>query len=76
MQAIWFNGTKDEKERDAVKQDIALAQNALKRMKGILVKKQKSNLSTDYDKASWPFLQADTNGYNRALLEVLKLIGD
>jgi hypothetical protein len=77
MQEIWFNGTKGSKEdREKVKQDVALAHNAFKRMKDILEKKHKNNLSTDYDKASWPFLQADTNGYNRALQEVLKLIGD
>jgi hypothetical protein len=77
MQEIWFNGTNGAKEdREKVKQDLALADKAFKRMKEILVKKRKSNTSTDYDKASWPFYQADNNGYNRALQEVLNLIGD
>jgi len=73
MQEVWFTGTK---ERDKVKQDIALAGNAFIRLSSILTKKLKDNSSTDYDKASWPFLQADNNGYNRALQEVLKLLGD
>jgi hypothetical protein len=75
MQEIWFSGTKRSKEdREKVKQDFALAFNGFKRLAEILSKKQKNNLSTDYDKAAWPFLQADTNGYNRALQEVLVLI--
>ena len=73
MQEIWFNGTKKE-DRDRVKQDVALAHNAFKRLSGILRSKLKDNLVQDYDKASWPFNQADTLGYNRALTEVLKLI--
>ncbi len=70
-QAVWFSGTK---EKGDVEQDIALAHNAFKRLSIILNSKMKSNTSQDYNKASWPFLQADTNGYNRALAEVLKLI--
>ena len=73
MQEIWFNGTKKE-DRERVKQDIALAHNAFKRLSGILRSKLKENLVQDYDKASWPFNQADTLGYNRALTEVLKLM--
>ena len=73
MQEIWFSGTSKE-DREKVKQDIALAHNAFKRLSGILRSKLKDNLVQDYDKASWPFNQADTLGYNRALTEVLKLM--
>ncbi len=73
MQEIWFSGTKTD-ERDKVKQDIALAHNGFKRLSDILKSRHKDNSSRDYDKAAWPFLQADNNGYNRALTEVLKLI--
>lgn len=73
MQEIWFNGTKKE-DRENVKQDIALAHNAFKRLSGILKSRLKDNSSQDYDKAAWPFYQADNNGYNRALTEVLTLI--
>lgn len=71
MQEVWFSKKED---RDKVKQDVALAHNAFKRLSDILTRKLKSNSSQDYDKASWPFLQADNNGYNRALTEVLTLI--
>ncbi len=73
MQEIWFSGTSKE-DREKVKQDIALAHNAFKRLSGILRSKLKDNTAQDYDKAAWPFYQADTNGFNRALTEVLKLI--
>lgn len=73
-QEIWFNGVKTKEDRDTVKQDIALAHNAFKRLSDILQRRHKDNSSTDYDKSSWPFLQADNNGYNRALTEVLNLI--
>jgi len=71
MQAIWF-ANNDDKEK--VKQDIALAHNAFKRLSVILNNKLKENTTKSYDKASWPFYQADTLGWNRALTEVLKLI--
>ena len=73
MQEIWFNGTKRD-DRDKVKQDVALAHNAFKRLSSIIRGKLKSNSSQDYDKAAWPFYQADNNGYNRALTEVLNFI--
>ena len=71
MQEIWFNGAKD---RDAVKQDIALAGRAFVRLTDILKKKIKALKVEDYEKASWPYYRADADGYNRALAEVLKLI--
>ena len=73
MQEIWFNGTKKE-DREKVKQDIALAHNAFKRLSNILKSKFKSSSVQDYDIAAWPFYQADVLGYNRALTEVLKLM--
>ena len=72
-QAVWFSGDKDNK--DAVKQDLALARNAFDRMTIILKSKVKeSHPTTDYEKAAWPFYRADADGYQRALTEVLKLI--
>ena len=72
VREIWF---KDKtKGREKVKQDIALAHNAFERLSGILTKKLRKSSTPDYDKASWPYFQADSNGYNRALEEVLKLI--
>jgi hypothetical protein len=74
MQEIWFNGTTTKEERDTVKQDIALAFRAFQRLQEILKRKLKTESSfKDYDVANWAYLQADINGYNRALKEILKL---
>ena len=71
MQAIWFSG---KGTKEDVKQDVASAYRAFERLSDILIKRLKVNKTTDYDKSSWPFFQADVLGYNRALTEVLKLI--
>lgn len=71
MQSVWFSGPKD---KDKVKQDFAVAYNAFRQLSVILSKKIKGNSPSDYDKASWPYYQADLNGYNRAMKEVLNLI--
>lgn len=76
MKEIWFTKANSKEEREKVKQDIALAHNAFKRLSDILANKRKTDNVGDYDKASWPFYQADFNGYNRALTEVLNLIKD
>lgn len=71
MKEVWFS----EKgvDRDKVKQDVALARNAFSRLEKLLSAKIKEN-PKDYDVANWAYLMADTNGYNRALTEVLELI--
>jgi len=75
MQEIWFVGAKSDKERDSVKQDVALAFNAFRRLSKMLEDKLKEETShKDYTVANWSHLQADTNGYNRALKEILKTI--
>ena len=73
MKEVWFQGAKD---RDRVKQDIALAQKAFERLAVILEGRTKGVLSGSYDKPNWPFYRADLDGYNRALTEVLELIKD
>jgi len=76
MQEIWFSGihSSDQDGREKVKQNFGLAFGAFQRLTSILESRKKESAVKDYDKAAWPFLQADTNGYNRALTEVLKLI--
>lgn len=45
------------------------------RLKEVLEDRAKQSLKpTQYDKASWPYLQADSIGYTRALQEVINLI--
>jgi len=71
MLTAWFI---DNEDKDKVRQDYVTAQAAFARLTKILTKKLKKGSSGDYDKASWAYYQADSNGYNRALTEVMKLI--
>lgn len=73
MLEIWFNQAKTKDDREAVKQDLALAYRAFRRLENILSSKIKEYPS-DYNTANWAYEQADVNGYNRAIREVLKLI--
>jgi len=73
MQEVWFAETKNEEDREKVRQDLGIAYNAFQRLRKILNQKKKK-YSSDYDTANWAYLQADTNGYNRAIDEVLTLI--
>ena len=76
MQEIWFSGIhgSDQDGREKVKQDFGLAFGAFKRLTAILEARKKEPAVKDYDKGAWPFYQTDTNGFNRALTEVLNLI--
>lgn len=75
MKEIWFSETKGDKDsRQKVKRDFEAAHSGFETLSKILNKKLKDGSVDDYSKASWAYLQADTNGWNRALKEVLKLI--
>lgn len=72
---IWYNQCQSDEERQRVEQDFALAYNAFERLTDILRRKTKTDTSfSDYEVANWAYLQADKNGYNRALKEILNLI--
>lgn len=73
MQEVWFRAAKTKEDRESVKQDLALAYRAFRKLEEILKGKLKEP-SSDYDNSNWAYMQADTVGYNRALKEVLKLI--
>lgn len=74
-QEIWFSEAKTKEDRERVKQDLALAHNAFKRLTKLLDAKMKDDTAfKDYEVANWAYLQADVNGYNRAVKEILKTI--
>lgn len=71
MLAVWFS---DKEDKDQIRRDYVTAQAAFARLTKILTKKLKKSAPIDYKNASWSYYQADSNGYNRALTEVMKLI--
>lgn len=74
MKLNWFNHLpKDQQE--GFKKQVLSARDVLERLEQILhEKKTEVVLSTDYDNPSWAYKQADRNGYERALTEVINLI--
>lgn len=74
MKLTWVSHLpKDQQE--GFKKQINSAQDILERLQQILEdKRTKVVLSTDYDNPSWAYKQADRNGYDRALTEVINLI--
>lgn len=74
MKLNWFSHLPKDQQEDFKKQ-IRSATDVLERLAQILQEKQTEVvLSTDYDNPSWAYKQADRNGYDRALTEVINLI--
>jgi len=74
MKTIWFMDLpKDQQE--GFKKQINSAKDVLEKLELIVQGKMKEVvLSEDYDNPSWAYKQADRNGYNRALTEVLNIL--
>ena len=74
MKTTWFtNLPKDQQEE--FKKQVLSSRDTLERLQKILEdKKTEVVLSTDYDNPSWAYKQADRNGYDRALTEVINLV--
>lgn len=74
MKTIWFMDLpKDEQE--GFKKQVKSAKDVLEKLEKIINDKVKDVvLVDDYDNPSWAYKQADRNGYNRALTEVLNIL--
>jgi hypothetical protein len=74
MKTIWFMDLpKDEQE--GFKKEVKSAKNVLDKLEDIVRSRLKDIVVTeDYDSPSWAFKQADRNGYNRALMEIINIL--
>lgn len=73
MQVQWFNHLpKDEQEQ--FKQQVHGCKKVLDRLGEICYTMRVESKSTDYDSPSWAFKQADANGYNRAIEDIVKFL--
>ena len=70
MQVIWTKGLKGEDKKKRT-EEIKSYKNAFDALQEIL---EEEKSTPDYDCPSWSHKQADQNGYNRAIREVIKLI--
>lgn len=74
MKTIWFMDLpKDEQE--GFKREIKSAKNVLDKLEQIVNSRMKEIVvANDYDSPSWAYKQADRNGYNRALTEIINIL--
>ena len=74
MKTIWFMDLpKDEQE--GFKREVKSAKSVLDKLEQIVQKKIKEIVVVDdYDSPSWAYKQADRNGYNRALTEIINIL--
>lgn len=80
MKTSWTSGL-DKNKSGEIRVDFAKAAGMRERLKVILEDKITSSNAASRNKenyalAGWPFLQADSVGYERALREVISLILD
>jgi hypothetical protein len=62
-------------QQEGFKKQISSSKDVLEKLEKIIKDKIKEVVLTeDYDNPSWAFKQADRNGYNRALTEVLNIL--
>lgn len=72
----WLKGVEPEKkaEFESLLRNSSLVLNKLSDILHALDDGAEKSTKADYNSPSWAFLQADTNGYRRALKDVLSLI--
>ncbi len=74
MKTIWFMDLpKDEQE--GFKKQVKAAKDVLEKLEQIVKSRIKEIVvANDYDSPSWAYKQADRNGYNRALTEIINIL--
>ena len=74
MKTIWFMDLPKD-EQDGFKREVKSAKNVLEKLEQIVQNRIKQIVITDdYDSPSWAYKQADRNGYNRALTEIINIL--
>lgn len=76
MKSDWFRGTEDKEE---MKDLLRISKPVLDKLAFLCYNKLTALESSkrkkpDYTDSSWPFVQADQNGYERAMHEIIELI--
>lgn len=74
MKTTWFTHLPRD-QQEGFKKQVLSSRDVLERLQKMLEdKKTEVVLSTDYESPSWAYKQADRNGYDRALTEVINLL--
>jgi hypothetical protein len=73
MDTRWLKGF-DPDQYENRKKEVASHKNAFKLLVELLEKELEDHPVPDYNNPSWAYKQADINGANRKLKEIIKLI--
>jgi hypothetical protein len=81
MKTVWTKGYKDKEKKDVMKNEFKKAKLLRERLTLILQEKisteHKATRSKDaYSDANWAYRQADSQGYLRALHEIISIISE
>ncbi len=79
MKIDWLRGLDTQEAKDEFKQILVISKPALDKLGELCYNKRQSSLDEkcqkpDYTSSAWPLVQADINGYTRAMTEILNLI--
>lgn len=75
MKVEWFGSVTAPAEKAKIKSMVLANRDSLEQLTKVLEKKLVEVVKPDdYDNAGWAYWQADRNGYNRAILQVIDLI--
>ena len=73
MHVKWFKGCTNKEQKEARKKEIKSYKNAFEELK-VLLELEYEEAAPDYDIPSWSHKQADVNGANRKLNQILKYL--
>lgn len=81
MKTAWTKHTKDQEQIAILRSEYKGSRILRERLTQLLEGKIKTEMSETrakdgYDNPSWPYRQADSQGYMRALNEIISLISD
>ena len=79
MKSDWLRGEKTTADKEEFKQLLSVSKPVLDKLLVLCYNKRKAYdeskyAKPDYTDSAWPLIQADTNGYVRALTEIAEII--
>lgn len=77
MKTVWTQGLKNPTEKEEFEKTVYASKKVLDKLREIVYNKINAVEKTspeDYKSPSWAYLQADRNGYRRALEEITSIL--
>lgn len=74
MDSRWFKGLTDPDQKESREKEVRSYRNAFEDLSQLIEQLKETPKKADYDKASWSHYQADMNGANRMLNQILNII--